>query len=718
MKQYIILLILMVYTLPVFPQDYTVTVEGIGPPGITVKYSGDFEGTGEVPFIIGPYPAPFTVYIEPTTLEIEKASGMGYYLAGFPGESGNEVVAMAELTTEESEVTKSLIYLDYDGPTTTPAPTPLTTTGPVTRGYIRGVITDMESGAGIEGATVIIYNPNTGIEEFTLTTSSDGSYDTGYFMSTNIKISNWYIEVQKDGYYTGERYLYCWTCSGNIELTSLSGGSPQPLPSFSPTPPPGPTSTPVNKALWNPLTLITRPDIEITRDGEVVVPYFFQTPCVRVVNWGTPVKNGNTITINPFFVYWNGSEFKPNYYLKHAYFIEGVKANEEYTFLFESWDASSFEVNKYLMTPAPTPSDAEVYLNPSLAMAIITENGQTTARLTSLFFINDYIDVMYEITEKGPVNQAGNTFVLSPHIIKYQDNTSTDIDTSTYDYSLGDLNPGTYTVEVYSSDNLVLTKDFIIYPASTPAPPVSKISGHVDGTTKLFLYGTDYRIIQPDSYGDYQINDLSQDGYYVIRPIYIPNQPESVFLAPENNGTVSGYFEFALQVSPDVRDCEYNPSLLTFDGVYSDFTGQNFTITALSDVKTVVHHVDYYIDGQSVYKDTTCAYDTFTYLFYYDTALLTNGYHTLKAVIYSLDEPLEKEIRFQVTGGQTVFLGDVNNDNTVDIIDALLTAQYYVGLEPPGFNPDNADVNCDAKIDILDALLIAQYYVGLISEFC
>jgi hypothetical protein len=63
-------------------------------------------------------------------------------------------------------------------------------------------------------------------------------------------------------------------------------------------------------------------------------------------------------------------------------------------------------------------------------------------------------------------------------------------------------------------------------------------------------------------------------------------------------------------------------------------------------------------------------------------------------------------------------LGDVNNNNTIDIVDALLVAQFYVGLHPSGFDQSRADVNCNGTIDIVDALLIAQYYVGLISEFC
>jgi len=62
--------------------------------------------------------------------------------------------------------------------------------------------------------------------------------------------------------------------------------------------------------------------------------------------------------------------------------------------------------------------------------------------------------------------------------------------------------------------------------------------------------------------------------------------------------------------------------------------------------------------------------------------------------------------------------GDVNEDETVTIVDALLVAQYYVGLDPLNFNPEYADTNCDGIIDKIDALLIAQYYVGLIDEFC
>ncbi|MBN2535131.1 MAG: cellulase family glycosylhydrolase [Spirochaetales bacterium] len=61
-------------------------------------------------------------------------------------------------------------------------------------------------------------------------------------------------------------------------------------------------------------------------------------------------------------------------------------------------------------------------------------------------------------------------------------------------------------------------------------------------------------------------------------------------------------------------------------------------------------------------------------------------------------------------------IGDSNTDYIVDIVDALLIAQYYVGLTPSNFALDYVDVNTDSTIDIVDALLIAQLYVGLITE--
>jgi pectate lyase len=66
---------------------------------------------------------------------------------------------------------------------------------------------------------------------------------------------------------------------------------------------------------------------------------------------------------------------------------------------------------------------------------------------------------------------------------------------------------------------------------------------------------------------------------------------------------------------------------------------------------------------------------------------------------------------------QSYALGDVNHNGTIDIVDSLLVAQYYVGLNPANYNAAQADVNASGSVDIIDGLLIAQYYVGIISQF-
>ncbi|MBN2444980.1 MAG: dockerin type I repeat-containing protein [Spirochaetales bacterium] len=76
--------------------------------------------------------------------------------------------------------------------------------------------------------------------------------------------------------------------------------------------------------------------------------------------------------------------------------------------------------------------------------------------------------------------------------------------------------------------------------------------------------------------------------------------------------------------------------------------------------------------------------------------------------------PTDIDGRVSITA---IRLGDVNTDELVDIVDALLVSQYYVDLNPPNFDTDAADVDANGQIDIVDALLIARKYVGLIDKF-
>lgn len=59
----------------------------------------------------------------------------------------------------------------------------------------------------------------------------------------------------------------------------------------------------------------------------------------------------------------------------------------------------------------------------------------------------------------------------------------------------------------------------------------------------------------------------------------------------------------------------------------------------------------------------------------------------------------------------------MNDDGKINPVDALLTAQYYVHLNPDNFYPDRADVNRDGWIDTRDSLQMMKYYVDLIQHF-
>ncbi len=60
--------------------------------------------------------------------------------------------------------------------------------------------------------------------------------------------------------------------------------------------------------------------------------------------------------------------------------------------------------------------------------------------------------------------------------------------------------------------------------------------------------------------------------------------------------------------------------------------------------------------------------------------------------------------------------GDVDGDDVVDLADAVLVINYYVGKPVSTFVQKAADVDGDGVIDLADAVLIINYYVGKIPS--
>lgn len=67
--------------------------------------------------------------------------------------------------------------------------------------------------------------------------------------------------------------------------------------------------------------------------------------------------------------------------------------------------------------------------------------------------------------------------------------------------------------------------------------------------------------------------------------------------------------------------------------------------------------------------------------------------------------------RYNVDGTVIRIPGDVDNNQTVDMNDAMLLLRYVAG-EQVTINQSNADVNGDSKVDIQDALVMLQQQAG------
>ena len=61
-------------------------------------------------------------------------------------------------------------------------------------------------------------------------------------------------------------------------------------------------------------------------------------------------------------------------------------------------------------------------------------------------------------------------------------------------------------------------------------------------------------------------------------------------------------------------------------------------------------------------------------------------------------------------------LGDVNDNTSVDNVDAFIGLNMFLGNIPwESFNVDNMDVNRDGNLDNIDAFVILNYFLGNIA---
>ncbi|MBN2439820.1 MAG: dockerin type I repeat-containing protein [Spirochaetales bacterium] len=192
--------------------------------------------------------------------------------------------------------------------------------------------------------------------------------------------------------------------------------------------------------------------------------------------------------------------------------------------------------------------------------------------------------------------------------------------------------------------------------------------------------------------------------------------------------------EYMVNFRPDMCNYYGRSTIVVYYNDISEYDPESLSIPAGTIVRFYNLNPPIPTPPVSVGNFSECTGDSDPY-----TGPIPEGYEPdLGSILYShlfdiiMDQDKNIEFIFNVSSfncsviGPTptpppvinVLKGDVNEDTVIDIVDALLVAQDYVGLNPENYNPEAADTNCDGNIDIVDALLIAQYYVGLLGEFC
>lgn len=196
---------------------------------------------------------------------------------------------------------------------------------------------------------------------------------------------------------------------------------------------------------------------------------------------------------------------------------------------------------------------------------------------------------------------------------------------------------------------------------------------------------------------------------------------------PRVTNALSARYFFTLESGKSISDITLQDNGGASAGVvqgpyqYSDNT--YYVLLDLSSVGLAPNgHSNYYVDIYFTLNDSTNSFDETND--YSATGLTSTETPTQYIPLYENDtlvwgsEPGGSTSTTTSTGGPDYTLGDVDDDGSITIVDALLIAQRYVGLDPAGFTApaEAGDVDEDGQISIVDALLVAQYYVGIIDQ--
>ena len=202
------------------------------------------------------------------------------------------------------------------------------------------------------------------------------------------------------------------------------------------------------------------------------------------------------------------------------------------------------------------------------------------------------------------------------------------------------------------------------------------------------------------------VGALAADGDPTVDGIYNVNVEAADTLTPQDasgtavsvtdkGGNYSAFYEGAVKLSVDVSGLQNGEQyllLIVKKGTSGALTGDSIYYIAQAAAT----------DGKVAFTAYPKTMSSGSY-----TVYLTGGGRTISSgAVGSFDYY------------QAYTLGDVNEDGTIDSVDALKILQNWVGkIDLKSNQKLAADVNKDNAIDSVDALKILQLWIGKISSF-
>lgn len=242
----------------------------------------------------------------------------------------------------------------------------------------------------------------------------------------------------------------------------------------------------------------------------------------------------------------------------------------------------------------------------------------------------------------------------------------------------------------------------IRYKVSVSAEPAE--AGYVSGEGK-YAQGASVSLSTSTRNSSYEFLYWMQDGVRIDKEknfTYTMGNDKTSFVAvygynPPNPGDPEMYNRYRLYLNTNAEgSCTFNIS----SGLKQE-AGQYVTV-AIQNISPGFVFQGWYVDEEEVSSSQSFNY------------LMPSNDMTLTAhLVYNPSSPGDPVGSEQTDVDQnTVLLGDVNNDGSVDVQDVVLTINYVIGRNPANFNSDAADINKDDAVDVQDVVLIINKVIG------